>query len=447
MANTEMPTKNLAITTQWIRIAVADAGKKKRTADRYADTACPGLSIRVRARGAFWTFSARGVDGKPTTWGMGEVDADDDPDVYRARAKEARKLIKAGKNPKAYLESQATGIPEPVPDAGGWTWEVAVEKYLAHVKARKAFATWDSHRKILKYTSGWNAKKLSDITARDLKTLQDDIGESGRVSTAQHIVRVVKPMLKWASDRGASGIESSPVGDVRQMEGGEKEKGRVPDPDEIGDMPWLLDRSTANAAAKLAAMIVLMTAQRRETVMSARRADFVEVDGEWLWKIPRGSMKVNEGRGEFHILPLHPVAAAVVRMALSVGSSGSEWLFPQLRLAKVGDAGDGHMAPAAPGKAMLAAKVGFTPHDVRCGFANWGIELGGFTWSEIKAVMDHAEGLSGDTTQTNYAMAAQLRIKRPIMTAWVERVLSEVRRRRPRDMMSDLPGCLAGMSA
>jgi integrase len=105
------------------------------------------------------------------------------------------------------------------------------------------------------------------------------------------------------------------------------------------------------------------------------------------------------------------------------------------------------MAAAAPGRLMLDAAVGFSPHDVRRAFAAWAEDVAGFDDLEVKAVLDHSEGKAGDVTDRHYARSRRLHLKRPLLAAWTENVLEQVRRRRPEGRSEDLPACLSHRDA
>jgi integrase len=218
----------------------------------------------------------------------------------------------------------------------------------------------------------------------------------------------------------------------------------TPTDQEVGIVPWLLDgKAGVQPGARLGALLIMMTAQRRETVMSARCEDFVadEEAGGGYWHVPPLSTKHKRQPGEIgHVVPLPPPTWAVVKTALSLASGATPWLFPQVRLRRKGDKGDGHLSASAPGRAMLACGVAWSPHDIRRKFpAVVESEELGFTRIEVKAILDHAEGNSGDVTARHYALHAQLRLKRPVMTAWVDWVVKIIEANRPETALKSMP--------
>jgi hypothetical protein len=103
------------------------------------------------------------------------------------------------------------------------------------------------------------------------------------------------------------------------------------------------------------------------------------------------------------------------------------------------------MASQTAEKAMKKAGSTFNPHDVRRAFPEAVEEGLGFTRSEVKLILDHAEGQSGDVTKKHYALHAQLRAKKPVLDGWNEWVLGQVAAHRP-DGKHGLPGVLAKLA-
>jgi len=460
-------------------VEIVENRRLDRTALRFErttnDTACAGLMIKLRKRTAAWVWQGPQVappDAPKTAappytqYTLGEVRADDDPDGMRERVRQARVLIARGVDPRPFFTRWDEGSPVSA-SGGGWLWDDAVEKFLAAVRGTpevrgKAFKTWDDYRKNLlgKNRPHFGGKYLADLVPDDLKRMQYTLAQAVSPATAAHMMRVVSSMLTWCAKQPDSGIAVStakgvPLCDVPPS----VKKGKMPTADMIGKMPWLTEYApSAAVTSKIAAAIILLTVQRRETVFSARRADFKDYDlaedGNQIavWHVPPLGMKVKGQDADDpsllvgHMIPMHPILVALVRTALAIGSPNSEWLFPQLRVRRVGDAGDGHQDSGAAGRLMLAVDVGFTPHDFRKRFGRWATDVcqPAFSGEEVKAVLDHGEGESGNVTREKYSFAQQIYLKKPILDAWTDYVLAQVRRCRPDDIKDDLPPLLSG---
>lgn len=416
------------------------------------DDSCPGLLIRVAAQSAAWYVRAR-VGKKQHMWRTKTLQRTDDPATIREWATEAR--LMAGRGCRAedialWLKEKGLGgkIERHFdPEKDGWEWETAREKFLAFVQAEKAPATYKDYRKTLrgKDLERWCGKLVKSITKADVQALQTDIYNRGAKTQAGHTVRIVRSCLSWVASTGKAGLEESPALNVKPIKtNGAKKRGRVPTAEEIGKLPWQLDAARISPSHRLASLLVLFTAQRRESVMSACVEDFVEVDGYGLVWMVEHTKRKRKPDDPGHVLPLPPAAAAVARAAIAAVGTRSGWVFPQARLRRAGDAGDGHMASQTPEKAMKKAGSEINPHDVRRAFPKAVEEEldPGFTRSEVKLILDHAEGQSGDVTKKHYAFHAQLRAKKPVLDGWNQWVLDQVAAQRP-DGAQGLPGVLA----
>jgi integrase len=184
-------------------------------------------------------------------------------------------------------------------------------------------------------------------------------------------------------------------------------------------------------SARLALQLALRTAQRRLTVASALKASFRPHDQFGLvWWIHPGTLKVGRNRnGQIrrhpHVIPLPPAAQRIVRTALSLTRPDNPYLFPQLRLRRAGDAGDGHLSARLlnsaladlqrPGRPLHAVQQ-FGPHAFRGWFTTHMRRLG-FPKADIKLILDHSEGRV-DVTDEHYDWEQSLLQKFEILSDW-----------------------------
>ncbi len=424
--------RTVSITRREVAAAISAAGKEGTEPYELGDEKCPGLSIRVRARSATWALRGR-LGQKQTTWTIAPVQPGDDPAEIRDRAGEARRMLKRGIDPAEWLKEQALGggvVRHFDPERDGWTWEQARERFLDFVKAERAKATYADYQRTLRGPDvKWSGDMLvKDISKGHVQRLQDDIYARGARTQATHTLRIVKACLSWVAQRGGSGLEESPATTVKPLVlGKDTSEKHVPTPEAVGDLPWLLDVARVNPVSRLAAMLVLLTAQRRETIVSALKAGFEETADGAIWTIAPAHMKSKRQ----HVIPLPPLAWGIVKQAMAVGRSDSPWLFPQLRLRRAGDTGDGHMSGKELGEAMGVAGSPIRPHVCRRAFATHGERLLGFGKSDTKAILDHAEGLSGDVTAMHYALHDGTHFKWRLMKQWETWVLEQISARKP----------------
>ena len=382
-----------------------------------SDTQSKGLALRVRKTSAVWCLRGR-LGPKQTTWTIADAREMPDPDKARAAAGEAWNLIKRGVNPETRLKELRHGGPVVRhfdPERDGWTWEQARDAYLEHVAKDKAPKTHQDYRTFLKGRDllpleGLLVKQMTDQHA---KGIQDDIYGRGKASQARHTLHVLKACLNWVAQRAGSGISLSPFATVRPIAASlvPSEPGYLPTEQELGKLPWRLEAANIQARSRIAGLLIWLTAQRIETVLSSRKEHFEPVGKtEGIWTIPPAHIKSKRG----HAVPLGPAAWDLVKQAMALTDGPSGWLFPQVRPRRIGGAADGHLSyhPVAGPMSPL------DPHDLRRGFATYGQVHLGMKPSDTKAILDHAEGNSGDVTAMRYALHDGAHFKWALMRGW-----------------------------
>lgn len=397
------------------------------------DTEVPGLSIRVRKASATWCVRGR-LGPRQSVWTIGPVAGPTGISLTDARkwSAKAKEMLRNGANPAAWLQEQVTG--ETVtrtfdPAKDGMTWEEGRELFLDWVKRERRPATYDDYRKTLR---GQDCKRfagrlLKAITDDDIRMMRDDIDKRAPVQ-AQHTLRVLKSCLAWLADAGGSGLKASPAANVRPRpraadEDDEDHLGNLPTEAEVGALAWHLASAT-NPIGRLAGALLMLTAQRVRTVTKARPQDFEAASNGGLWIIPRPFMKSKKGKkGRPHVVPLPPAAWRVVQQALALAPSGAKWLFPQTRLRRASDAGGGSISRNLVADSMRADGGTVAPHDMRRAFGTYGESVMGWSTSETKLVLDHAEGRTGDVTRESYSLHDGTHITWGIMRRWERWVL------------------------
>ncbi len=438
-----MGRKTATITRRDITTALSAITKKEIGPYEIGDDKCSGLSLRVRARSASWSLRDR-LGGKQSTWTVAPVRPDDDPNEMRERTHQAKALLRRGIDPREWLQEKALGgqIERHFDEQrDGWTWAEARERFLTYVQAERRKATYDDYRKTLcgRDLVSWEDRLVKSITRRDIAALQDSIYARGAKVQATHTLRVVKVFMNWLSQRGDSGFEESPANSVKPISVKKSPNSlHVPGLVEIGSMPWLLDTAAVSPAARLAVMLTVLTAQRRETIVSATKDQFEEMQNAALWNIPSAHMKSDRK----HTLPLPSLTWSIVKKAMALGRADSPWLFPQLRLRRKGDAGNAHMSAKTINDALAEIGVPMRPHDARRAFGTHGEALLGFKRSDSKAILDHAEGLAGDVTAEHYALHDGTHFKWPLMRTWEAFVVEQIEAQRPEGHPEALPGFL-----
>jgi integrase len=227
-------------------------------------------------------------------------------------------------------------------------------------------------------------------------------------------------LQRWCAQRAGSGIDASLVASVELIEAKRRddELPEAPSPEELGKLPWRIDCANCTSQTRLAALLVTLTAQRINTVLTAKVSQFKPCPHGGIWTIPRAHMKSKRP----HVIPLPPATWDVVTQALAIAKSrGSLWLFPQVSARRKGDDAEGHLSYGPVSQVLSSLK----PHDMRRGFATWGSVDLGMKLSDTKAVLDHAEGLGGDVTAQFYALHDGTHFKWGLMRAWEGWILEQ----------------------
>ena len=408
------------------------------------DQNSPGLSIRVRKSSAVWSLRGR-LGPRQSTWRVGDVRTLGDADIARNRAHEARNMLQRGVDPGDWLKSQEQGGPvmrhfDPARD--GWTWAETVAAFLQHIEKNRSPKTHYDYLKSLTCpdlrAAKWGEKLLKGIVAADIRKLKETIERRGKTSQANHVLRVIKSMMSWSTQQDGSGIADTPsVAIIVKPSEHRSERGRVPTPEELGLIPWRLDSAPVHASGRLALMLTLLTAQRRETIASARQADFTadgERDGWGVWRMESDPRLLMDRP---HAVPLPPLSWAVVQAALMIAGR-SDWLFPRLRGK---GSGDGHMSAEIIRDCLNACKLGLSPHDLRRALATHAPALLAVPDRDIKLILNHAEGRTGDVTARHYAFHESMPAKTEVMKKWEGWVVEMMLQNQPerRDRVAFLP--------
>lgn len=305
-----------------------------------------------------------------------------------------------------------------------------MEAYLVEVQETLRPATYRDRRSMLKIAEmqPFFDRPVASITRQELSAVVAHIAKT-RERHAKHLCEVLRPMWTWLSDRDEQQLQSGILGTPMAMlkppkkrrvtiEQAEAKTTYLPPVQELGRILAMAQAAVMGEVMSDAALLTLYTAQRRLTIAQARRKDFVEEEGDLIWKIPQAYMKAGEKKPKPHELPLPRGAAAMVRRRLAIETE-STWLFPGERKGRNGVVG--HLAPdnLTHGFAALPGTV-CAPHDVRRTFTTHLEDICRIPLTTLKVVLDHSEGFRSDVTNTHYSRARRLDQKREILTPWAE---------------------------
>jgi integrase len=448
-----MPSIDITATT--LKKAKSDA---KAGSARYeiTDARQAGLCIRVGATGARWQIRWKRL-GKNARLDIGDVD---DWTIVEAR--------EVGSKAKSFLRT--TGIPDenwlhnrrveyrkiertaPEPRAAApirllWDFATARDRYLDEVKRTKRHATWKDYKNMLSVAEliPFEKRLVCDITRVDLASAVAKIHHRGVERQAEHVASVLRPMWKFLGQDDQvrrSGVTPGIMASLRAPErslvedtGEDTKAGKrskyVPPLVECGRILAIARSGVFEERIGIALQLLVFSAQRRLTVVSARVSHFEEVDGGAIWSIPPAFRKggtSKKGREHVHAIPLPKVIWTKVKRAIALAKEeASPWLFPGFRPKRQGDEVT-HMNESVVTRAfLLMPGVVASPHDIRRSFGTLGESVLGLKRSDTKTILDHNEGeASGDVTRAHYSLHDNRHFKFPIMETWAREMEAQV---------------------
>jgi integrase len=432
------------ITAATITKARADA---RPGAPRYeiVDARARGLVLRVSPTGAQWQLRYA-VNGRDKRLALGSVDMWSIADARDLVGRAQRMLRdRTGIPDEDWLDRRrkAAGKGEVVRQAEEvsprmlfkWTFAQGRKVYIDEIKRTRRPDTAADYEFMLgrKEMLVLDDRPLPTITRAEIAGIVAKIHASGRESTAEHIVRVVTPFWKWlAQDRQASrsGIQLGVMDGLRAPErtldedDEDDDVGYVPPMEEVGRIVAICRSGVLHPVIAGAIELAAWTGQRRRAVVQARRVEFEDIGrGRGLWHVPPASRKTRTKSGakkRDHVIPLPaPTWACVMRSMEHAEKRGSDYLFPQLRAGRGGQAKKSVSGSALDHNMKVLPGVLASPHDFRRSFATHGEDRFGLLRADTQAILDHAGG-SRDVTGTHYALHDGTHRTWSIMQTWVD---------------------------
>jgi integrase len=407
-AKTKTVRKKLAVADVRSALSLVGYGEAK-----FSDTGVKGLALRVRKTGATWVLQGR-LGPKQTTWRVADAAEWTDPEDVREVVRDAWKEIRRGINPEESLRTWENGGPKVRHfdrEKDGWTWEEARDNYLAALRKRVAIndlsqTTYDGYRIALhRQEMALLANKLlKQVTPEDAMAVRDTALARDVPFQAKVLLQTLQMCVAWAAEQRGSGIRVSIIAGVKppKLPAGRGARVHLPTEAELGRLPWELEAANASQQSRLAALMILLTAQRINTVIKARVEQFEELPSGLVWAIPPGNMK---GR-RVHVVPLPPATADVARQALALASPNG-WLFPQVRSKRKDGPCDGHISYHPVADLMHP----LDPHDIRHAFSTYGLTRLRLPVSQVAAILHHVHDDGPRVTTKTYGRPEEREIQ------------------------------------
>jgi integrase len=295
-------------------------------------------------------------------------------EVHFAHA-EAEKLLLQGKDPASVQLSarQAERTAGTVADLA----EEFMQRYVLQHRKRPDQVQQMLDRNVLPY---WKNRKAKDIRPRDVTLLLDRVVDRGALVTANRVSSVVSQMFKFGVQRGL--LDGSPCVALQRPGGIEEARDRKLNEDEIRAVWRKLEDADMSATTKIAMRLLLVTAQRRGELASARWSE-INFDDQ-TWTIPADHAK----NGKKHVVPLSAMAVGLLK-DLQTRTSFSDWLFPSPRESR-GHVVDRSLSRAVRNNEEYFGIPHFTPHDLRRTAASMMTMLG-IPRLHVSKVLNHTE--------------------------------------------------------
>jgi integrase len=321
-----------------------------------------------------------------------------------------------------------------------WTFADGRTKFLAEVERTRRPATLADYRAMLSIPELKHLERqaVATITREELAEIVAKIHRSGRERYAEKLASAIRPMWTFLAadqNRKGSGVEKNFLDGLAAPERSKSDYAHEPEYcppiQEVGRILAIARSGALDPVIALAVELLVVTVQRRRTVVTARIPDlhaWPEAGG--VWKIPPAFRKTADSRQDhtLHVIPMigrtWTAITAVVEDREAMDGD-MLWLFGQFRPKRIGDELS-HMNESVLTRALLLMPgVEASPHDLRRAFTTHMRKVHGHSLADIKTILDHNEGVaSGDVTRTHYDQYDGRNEKLPIIKRWVADVES-----------------------
>src|SRR5262245_3702671 len=341
------------------------------------DAACPGLCVRITAKGIkTFAFAYRNKADRKVEWlTLGRY-----PDLPLTRARElandARKTVANGGTPLTPKVQRAEA------EKKTKTYADVIKLYYEAklVKLRTGHATRTTLQRLGR-VYGWNERPIASITDDEAATVLSDIAiRRGKKSTANQTKHLLHGMFKWAKQPGQRFVTVNPFSDLPMPGGPAVARDRfltegeirqvwhaLSDPESLGIKP---DAATA-------LRLILVTAARPGMVRGMVGSELRDLRGPSEhgphWSLPAARMKA----GSAFVAPLSGLALELIRPHLKADPAAPLFDLPGYYLH--------HAAQRIVVKLGMAR---WTPHDLRRTAATI-LDRKGYSLEQIGALLAH----------------------------------------------------------
>jgi integrase len=311
----------------------------KPRAARYAfpDPEMRGHYVRVQPSGAK-SFVAVTLDphGKQVWATIGPCDVLSIKEA-RTRARTAIQRIRDGK------------LPFEQPDKAETFQDVAEQWLKRHVRAKGLRSEGEVTRLLHAHAyPAWKGRPFLAVRRSDVAALLDEVEDDHGARQADYVLAIVRGVMNWYATRHDDYVPPIVKG-MRRTNPKERARARTLDD---GELRAVWKAAEANGTFGALVRLLLLTAQRRDKVVSMKWAD-ISTDG--VWSIPAEARE----KGTAGELALAPMALGIIRTQPRLGDN------PYVLAGR----GNGHINGFSKAKRQLDAKLPKLPqwqlHDLR----------------------------------------------------------------------------------
>lgn len=274
-----------------------------------------GLCLRVRSsrEKATWSFRYRPKSGegnqRVTLGKLKDLSLAD----ARVKANALRTSVNEGNDPSKVKRTTRAAA------RSAMRFDALAQSYLENY-AKLHKASWRQDELLLKRPrEAWKTRRPEELTRADVATLLQEIALTAPVSANRTRTVLVK-LFNWSTDSGF--IKANPIAGMKKI-AKETSKERVLTDSEIGVF-WRALATADNVTQDVgdALRLVLLSGQRPGEIVGIEQIELVDIDdaNEARVEIPSGRMKSRRP----HIVPLAPMARAIVQAAIKRRASEGE---------------------------------------------------------------------------------------------------------------------------
>jgi integrase len=288
------------LTDRFLAALAVKEGRKDRLV---FDIACPGLGVRVTARGtrtfiAQWTDPAtrRKVREPLGVWGNLTIEQ------AREAARARLGAVAKGIDPKAERMRRRVEAERDRAEAA-LTFDALIEEWKAlHLAHRRPRYATEAERAIRSGLPGLVKRPAARISRADAVNALDQIAKAGKAVTAGRTMAYARACFAWGKRRGK--VPENPFAEL-PISAGATERERVLSDSEMMEI-WAAVETLAYPFGPFYKLTIL-TLQRREEVAGMRWSEIVDDMSRWV--LPGERMK----NGKPHLVHLSEAARGVLR--------------------------------------------------------------------------------------------------------------------------------------